>query len=75
MKSKIYVEWVNGTKADHLYKTRRSEELASARQLDPNAEEGDILLPLEDDSKWNWVAMEECIETHITQTIEEAKEW
>ena len=75
MGSRIYVEWINGIKAVGLYKSRRENEISLARELEPERAETDIALPIDDDSCWNWVSMEECRETKTFTTLADAKEW
>lgn len=75
MPTKIYVEWLNGNKAEALFDKRRAREIAKAREIDPDRPESDIVSPRDQDSWWDWVEMDECMETRAFPSLALAKGW
>lgn len=68
MGSRIYVEWVSGAIAEKLYRKRR------ARALEKSASEGS-LTPAGEDSWWDWVETDECLESRRFPSVGLAKGW
>jgi hypothetical protein len=73
--SEIYVEWINGDKAERLFRQRRAAAIRKARETDPERSEDDIVSPLEQDSCWEWVEFEECTETRKFPSVAMAMGW
>jgi|GEM_PF-4945462 len=51
----VYVEWINGSKAERLFKQRRTAAISMAREIDPDCPESEIVTPEAEDSWWDWV--------------------
>lgn len=75
MGQSIYVEWVNGDRAQKLFKQRRSAALKKERDIHPDKPESEILTPESEDSWWDWVEMDECHEHRGFPSVAMAKAW
>lgn len=75
MPIKVYVEWLNGDKAERLYEQRRAKAIAKERELVPDRPESEIVSPRDQDSWWDWVEMDECMETRAFPSLPLAKGW
>lgn len=75
MGQSIFVEWVNGSLAEKLFKQRRAAAIKRERELSPDKPESEIVAPEDQDSWWDWVEMHECYEHRGFPSVPMAKSW
>ncbi len=75
MPSEIVVEWVNGGKGEMLFRQRRAAAIRQAREIQPDRPEHDIVSPEDQDSWWDWVEMDECMESRAFPNVAMAMAW
>lgn len=73
MKSSVRVEWVDEDKARRLYVGRRNAAVRKAREIDPTRSATDVVGV--DDNLWDWVEMDEAVETRNFPSLGMAKGW
>jgi hypothetical protein len=71
----VYVEWINGSKAERLFKQRRAAAIRKAHEIDPDRPVSEIVSPEAEDSWWDWVEMDECNESRAFPSVAMAKGW
>jgi hypothetical protein len=58
-----------------LFRQRRAAAIRKARDIDPDRPEHDIVGPEDQDSWWDWVEIEECVENRGFPNVGMAMGW